>query len=83
MTALSRYQCHKQVNAVKIAAVEFMEDGSATISPASSNGMIWTKPGYREKFKGGEDDLGYFVVYDDGYSSWSPTKAFEEGYTKL
>lgn len=26
---------------------------------------------------------GYYVVYDDGYVSWSPTKAFESGYTKL
>jgi hypothetical protein len=28
------------------------------------------------------DDLGYFVVYEDGYQSWSPTEAFEKGYTK-
>lgn len=26
---------------------------------------------------------GYFVQYDDGYSSFSPAKAFEEGYTLL
>ena len=26
---------------------------------------------------------GYYVVYDDGYSSFSPAKAFEEGYTRL
>jgi hypothetical protein len=26
---------------------------------------------------------GYFVVYDDGYASFSPAKAFEEGYTQL
>jgi hypothetical protein len=24
---------------------------------------------------------GYFVVYEDGYESFSPAKAFEEGYT--
>ena len=24
---------------------------------------------------------GYYVVYDDGYKSFSPAKAFEEGYT--
>jgi len=23
---------------------------------------------------------GYFVEYEDGYQSWSPEKAFEEGY---
>lgn len=26
---------------------------------------------------------GYYVVYDDGYKSFSPAKAFEEGYTLM
>ncbi len=26
---------------------------------------------------------GYFVLYADGYTSFSPAKAFEEGYTLL
>jgi hypothetical protein len=25
---------------------------------------------------------GYYVVYADGYKSWSPAEAFEEGYTR-
>jgi len=25
----------------------------------------------------------YIVIYDDGYKSWSPVKAFEEGYTRI
>ncbi len=25
---------------------------------------------------------GYYVVYKDGYTSFSPAKAFEEGYTR-
>lgn len=25
----------------------------------------------------------YYVKYADGYQSWSPAKAFEEGYTRL
>lgn len=25
----------------------------------------------------------YLVIYDDGYMSWSPAKAFEEGYTLI
>lgn len=25
---------------------------------------------------------GYYVRYQDGYESWSPAKAFEEGYTR-
>lgn len=26
---------------------------------------------------------GYYVSYDDGYKSYSPAKAFEEGYTRI
>lgn len=26
---------------------------------------------------------GYYVVYDGGYTSYSPAKAFEEGYTRI
>lgn len=26
---------------------------------------------------------GYYVLYEDGYESWSPAKAFEEGYDKI
>ena len=26
---------------------------------------------------------GYFVVYNDGYQSYSPPAAFEEGYTQI
>jgi hypothetical protein len=26
---------------------------------------------------------GYYVLYEDGYESWSPAKAFEEGYSRL
>lgn len=26
---------------------------------------------------------GYYVVYEDGYKSFSPASAFESGYTRL
>lgn len=83
---MPRYQCHKQVWALKIRAIEFADDGwqSAKIAPADAGyAQFNTKDGYRPKFTGNEDDLGYYVVYADGYESWSPTKAFEEGYTRL
>lgn len=35
-------------------------------------------------YDGGDpEEYGYFVVYEDGYWSWSPTKAFEEGYALI
>lgn len=40
------------------------------------------------KIVGGEQCIqngkdGYKVVYEDGYTSWSPTKAFEEAYRRI
>lgn len=81
---LPRYQSHKKVRALKIAAIEFEQDGSAKFAPSNKDfPAIHTDPGYRERFKAEMhgDDLGYYVVYAGGYESWSPTKAFEEGYT--
>jgi hypothetical protein len=34
-------------------------------------------------FKHNPQPGGYYVVYEDGYESYSPAKAFEEGYTKI
>ncbi len=79
---MARYKCHKEVNAVKISAIEIREDKSAVISPVDGS-VFYTKPGWAERWKGSEDDKGYHVQYDDGFESWSPTKAFEEGYTRI
>jgi hypothetical protein len=84
MRELPRYRSHKVVHALKIAAVEIQEDGSGKIAPVEEGfGTYVTKPGWCERFKSGGEDLGYLVVYGDGYQSWSPTEAFEDGYTKL
>ena len=87
---LPRYKSHKEVRALKIAAIEFNLDGSARFVPEdklvrldSKEGVLTTKPGFYKRWGGSDDDLGYYVLYGDGYESWSPTKAFEEGYTKI
>ena len=82
---MQRYQCHKRVWAAKISAIEFAQDGSAKIATNLKDyPLVKAKAGFRERFKGWtEGDLGYFIEYDDGYQSWSPTKAFEEGYTLI
>jgi hypothetical protein len=77
---LPLYQCHKRVHAAKIAAVEFGPDGAAKMALVDG-GVFEVEAGYRDRFKGDEGDLGYLVVYADGYQSWSPSKAFDEGYT--
>lgn len=81
---MPRYQSHKKVWALKIAAIEIMEDGRAKIAPKDDGyAPFETRLPYLPMFKGSDDDLGYYVQYQDGYVSWSPSKAFEEGYTRL
>lgn len=79
---LPRYQCHKKVWALKIAAIEFNANGDAKIAVKEDFLPLDVK-NFKNTFKGDENDLGYYIQYEDGYISWSPTKAFEDGYTKI
>jgi len=89
---MPKYKCHKEVWALKIreihrdqedACVEGREtDGHAIITPE--------EPGYAP-FRVDAEYMrkhkpvvgGYYVVYVDGYKSFSPAKAFDEGYAKV
>jgi hypothetical protein len=84
---MPKYKSHKTVWALKIKGIVFDSDlanqtgretdGSAIITPE--------EPGYAP-FK---VDHAYVrkhdpkIVYPDGYKSFSPAKAFEDGYTKI
>lgn len=81
MSDIPQYQCHKKVLALKIIAIEFNKDGGAKIAAKEFVPLLLVNE-FKSKFKGDENDLGYWVQYEDGYISWSPTKAFEEGYSK-
>lgn len=79
---MPRYRSHKTVWALKIAALEIGERHQAKIAPADDGYAVFeTADGWAERFKGGEEDLGYYVAYEDGYASWSPSAAFEAGHT--
>lgn len=81
---MPKYKSHKTVHALKIAAVQINLDKSAMIAPADKGfAPFEAAAGWGDRFKGGDGDLGYYVVYDDGYASWSPTKAFEDGYARV
>lgn len=81
---MPRYECHKKVWAIKIAAVEIHQDKSATIAPSDDGYAVFkTAPAWAERFKSTADDPGYYVVYEDGFASWSPSKAFEAGYVRI
>lgn len=69
------YQCHKQVRALKLQSVSgtviaFVDE---RYPPMSVDAAMYL----RYSPTAGD----YYVVYEDGYTSFSPCKAFEEGYT--
>jgi hypothetical protein len=72
---MSRYQCHKQVWAFKITNIK--------------EGVLWCdngvmKPVSQEWLNKHKPKIGgYYVIYGDGYTSYSPAKAFEDGYTLM
>lgn len=87
MTNLPQYRSHKVVRAAKIVAID-AQSGNVEIKvelPDGSYHQIDALDGWIRKLgqPSHDGDLGYFVEYDDGYMSWSPTKAFEDGYTPL
>lgn len=93
MREMPRYKCHKEVWALKIAQIVPKENPDPTgQSAASSYGarIVPADEGY------GAFDVdaayvnkhqpqvgGYYVVYDDGYKSYSPAAPFEAGYTLI
>lgn len=89
---MPRYRSHKTVWALKIASIEFdadkaqetnrETDGSATITPVEAGyAPFKVEESYVRKHTPKEG--GYYVVYADGYKSWSPADAFEDGYTRV
>lgn len=90
---MPRYKCHKEVWALKIAEVKLDSDaaraenretdGSATLVfvEASVYAPIKVDSDYVRKHN--PQPGGYYVVYADGYKSFSPAKAFEDGYTRV
>ena len=86
---LPQYQCHKIVGALAINAVWNIPDSKSISVSFTEDGFepikIDEDDARRFRFHDadGNPDLGFYVVYDDGYFSWSPTKKFEDGYTRI
>lgn len=88
---MPRYRSHKEVWALKIervqmdaddARVEGREtDGSARLFVEAPYAPVRVNAEYVRKHN--PQAGGYYVVYQDGYTSWSPAEAFESGYTRL
>lgn len=84
---LPRYKCHKIVHALKIVQIDSYPSSHIVLHFSEeefSPENIFEHSNEFNRFTAREgDDLGYYIVYEDGYISWSPTKAFEEGYTRI
>lgn len=83
---MPRYQCHKQVWALKIKAITRVPSGNAGVQ----YGIVPEDARYAPfdvspEYVGRNSPAagGYYMVYADGYISYSPAKAFEDGYTLI
>jgi hypothetical protein len=82
---MPKYKCIKEVWALKIKDVEYLPyESSALIhfedwryAPKKVDAFVW----WEQKAKWNK--TGYYVVYSDGYESWSPVEVFEKGYVLL
>lgn len=88
LLVLPRWQCHKVVRAAKIVVVREMNRDGAKLYLDVGVGMMGAEgtdvsvtSDWVTKHR--PCPSGYFVVYDDGYQSFSPAEAFEEGYTRI
>jgi len=91
-TEMPKYKSHKKVWALKIKSIVFDNDlahkedretdGSAMITPEEKGYGKFKVDGqyvHKHRPKAG----GYYVVYKDGYKSFSPAEAFDEGYSLI
>ena len=82
---MPKYKSHKEVWALKIRGIERGNGDSTILLFNEGFASINVDKEYADKIKPTLDknDLGYYVVYKDGYKSWSPSEAFEEGYSRI
>ena len=82
MTDQPRYRCHKEVSALKIAAVEPTADGGAALLFEGDFPQINVEHDMVRRYMPIAGD--YLVTYDgDRYRSISPAKPFEDGYSRI
>jgi len=80
---MPRYRCHKIVYALKLTGdFKITPEGDAIADVADGGyAPILLKKDVTKRYFPQPGD--YFVVYEDGYQSISPQKAFEDGYTRI
>lgn len=87
MAQMPKYRSHKEVWALKISRVELVGCDTTTdenpIVTVAFEDETFAPKKFNLHSKPNPKAGWYYVVYDDGYESFSPTKAFEDGYTRV
>lgn len=85
---LPSWKCHKVVKAVKIKSIHYQESSDPEV-PGHQPYIVPADSSISAFFVEMDFSIhkplpgGYFVVYEDGYQSYSPPEAFENGYTLI
>jgi len=90
MVQLKQWKSHKIIRAARIVLVSSDEDSVVLmLDPEHATSDDGTRPFVTvpktwPPFLNNKVLVGgYFILYSDGYESWSPAKPFEEGYTEV
>lgn len=85
---LPKWLCHKQVWAAKIHEIyggidEGLHDTRLVLDfgAGKEDALVKVSDAWFDKHK--PETGGYYVRYEDGYESYSPAKAFEDGYERI
>lgn len=81
LRSLPRYRCHKEVSALKVAAVIPNPRGAELHFSDRRYAPHQVPNAWCARHEPREGS--YLVIYDDGYQSISPPEAFEAGYTLI
>lgn len=81
---MPKYRCFKEVRALKIFKVEAAGCDTTTdenpIVKVSFDNPRFASQKFNLRGKPTPEAGWWYILYEDGYSSFSPAKAFEEGY---
>ena len=80
---MKRYKSHKVVEAFKIDSIDINAAEDEVVLKAKHPDVDSAVVTRDWCSKHGPGEGGYFVKYKDGYTSFSPAEAFEEGYTEV
>jgi hypothetical protein len=81
---MPKYKSHKEVYALKIAGISLPQNADGDAELGFEDSRYAPRLMAREWLDKHNPEVGgYLVFYEDNYVSFSPAKAFEEGYTKV